>query len=188
MATFDIDRCIDTLLAFRPSKKKQRRPIIGAEDVRAMVEECKEILLEQPAMLELGAPIRVVGDVHGQFVDLVRLFGACLTAKSSSPQLDSIRPSNCADTVADRSQSLAACLQSRTTSSSATTLIVASMGALLSSAHLSSQSSHQPSTHTAVERHAARAQSRDDMSSHVLQDQVQGELFSTARQPRSVPD
>eukprot|EP01043_Picozoa_sp_COSAG02_P019389 COSAG02_NODE_931_length_15830_cov_51.690484_7_plen_143_part_00 len=77
MATFDIDGCIDALLAFRPS---QRRPIISEKDVRAMADECKGVLMEQPAMLELNAPIRVVGDVHGQFMDLLRLFGTCLTA------------------------------------------------------------------------------------------------------------
>ena len=74
MSTFDIDGCIDALLSFRPS---QRRPILGEAAVHAMVEECKEILLQQPAMLELNGPIRVVGDVHGQFMDMLRLFGAC---------------------------------------------------------------------------------------------------------------
>jgi len=74
MASFDIDGCIAALLSFRPS---QRRPVVKEGDVRAMINECKEVLLEQPAMLELSAPIRVVGDVHGQFMDLLRLFGEC---------------------------------------------------------------------------------------------------------------
>ena len=81
MATFDVDGCIEALLAFRPT---QRQPIIAEEDVRAMTAECKEILLEQPAMLELNAPIRVVGDVHGQFMDLLRLFGASALCLSLS--------------------------------------------------------------------------------------------------------
>lgn len=73
MATFDVDECIDALLSFR---RGERRPIIHEGVVYKMAEECKTILLEQPAMLELNAPIRVVGDVHGQFMDLLRLFGA----------------------------------------------------------------------------------------------------------------
>ena len=35
----------------------------------------KSILLEQPVCLELMAPISIVGDVHGQYSDLLRLFG-----------------------------------------------------------------------------------------------------------------
>ena len=36
----------------------------------------KKILIEQPVLLELNAPTRIVGDVHGQYNDLLRLFGA----------------------------------------------------------------------------------------------------------------
>ena len=137
MATFDVDGCIEALLAFRPT---QRQPIIAEEDVRAMTAECKEILLEQPAMLELNAPIRVVGDVHGQFMDLLRLFGAsalCLSLSLSGrgrtrverrkKQFDrDVRPPVL---PFGASQSLAAYPRTRTTSSSATTSIAASMGA-----------------------------------------------------------
>lgn len=34
----------------------------------------REILLQQPMLLELNAPLKIVGDVHGQFSDLLRLF------------------------------------------------------------------------------------------------------------------
>ncbi len=37
----------------------------------------REIFLEQPMFLELGAPVNVVGDTHGQFVDLLRIFDLC---------------------------------------------------------------------------------------------------------------
>eukprot|EP01047_Picozoa_sp_COSAG01_P066981 COSAG01_NODE_9361_length_2470_cov_2.394770_2_plen_124_part_00 len=40
-----------------------------------VVAATKRILLDQPVCLELMAPISVVGDVHGQYSDLLRLFG-----------------------------------------------------------------------------------------------------------------
>jgi len=30
--------------------------------------------MEQPCLLELGAPLKVIGDTHGQYFDLLRLF------------------------------------------------------------------------------------------------------------------
>lgn len=35
----------------------------------------KRLLNEEPSLLELEAPIKVVGDIHGQYTDLLRLFG-----------------------------------------------------------------------------------------------------------------
>ena len=34
----------------------------------------RDILLAQPMLLELQAPIKIVGDIHGQFYDMLRIF------------------------------------------------------------------------------------------------------------------
>ncbi len=37
----------------------------------------REVLLRQPMLLELEAPVNVAGDIHGQFGDLLRHFDKC---------------------------------------------------------------------------------------------------------------
>ena len=34
----------------------------------------RDLMLSQPMLLELTAPIKIVGDTHGQFYDLLRIF------------------------------------------------------------------------------------------------------------------
>lgn len=41
--------------------------------MRYIIYTSKDILMKQPCFLELESPIHVCGDIHGQFVDLLRL-------------------------------------------------------------------------------------------------------------------
>src|SRR5271170_4701313 len=37
----------------------------------------RELFMSQPTLIELTPPVKIVGDVHGQFGDLIRLFEMC---------------------------------------------------------------------------------------------------------------
>lgn len=68
-----VDGIIDTLLSAR-SKKPGTPTDLPVNDVITLCNLSREILLSQPMLLELGAPIKICGDIHGQYNDLLRLF------------------------------------------------------------------------------------------------------------------
>jgi len=43
-------------------------------EIKGLCFKAKSIFLSQPALLELEAPLKVCGDIHGQYQDLLRLF------------------------------------------------------------------------------------------------------------------
>ncbi|KAF4443546.1 P-loop containing nucleoside triphosphate hydrolase [Fusarium austroafricanum] len=53
-------------------------PSLSYYEVRWIIKQAKEILLSQPTLLQLPAPttvfVQIIGDVRGQFGDLIRLF------------------------------------------------------------------------------------------------------------------
>lgn len=64
---------IDLLLSAR--NKKPGTPIdLQANDITQLCMQARDIFLNQPMLLELGAPIKICGDTHGQYTDLLRLF------------------------------------------------------------------------------------------------------------------
>lgn len=47
---------------------------LSEHEIKTLCSTARPILLEQPALLELEAPIQICGDIHGQYTDLLRLF------------------------------------------------------------------------------------------------------------------
>jgi len=63
--SLDLDKAIATLKSCQ---------IIGEEEVRALCNKAKEILMEEQNVHHVPIPATVVGDIHGQFYDLLELF------------------------------------------------------------------------------------------------------------------
>mmetsp|Transcript_4504 Transcript_4504/g.7304 ORF Transcript_4504/g.7304 Transcript_4504/m.7304 type:complete len:324 (+) Transcript_4504:76-1047(+) len=69
----DLDNIIERLLAVRGSRPG-KQVALTEQEVRGLCLQSRQIFIEQPILLELEAPIKICGDVHGQYYDLLRLF------------------------------------------------------------------------------------------------------------------
>merc|ERR1719491_736718 len=53
------------------------REVLISQPMLSLCYHCREVLISQPMLLELEGPLKVVGDIHGQFYDLLRIFEFC---------------------------------------------------------------------------------------------------------------
>lgn len=73
----DLDDYIKRLLDAGYAGKVTKSVCLKNAEIVAICQRAREVFLSQPALLELDAPVKVVGDVHGQFTDLIRMFEMC---------------------------------------------------------------------------------------------------------------
>ncbi len=70
---FSLDALIARFLSARKSKPGTPVAVFSTE-AEALCEAAHKVLLSQPALLELEAPVNVCGSINGQFCDLLRVF------------------------------------------------------------------------------------------------------------------
>ncbi|KAH8394897.1 hypothetical protein KR222_009428 [Zaprionus bogoriensis] len=70
--TLNLNDLISKLKGFRANSKQQRVALMEP-DITLLCQMAREVFLEDPMLLEVEAPLRIVGDIHGQFHDLMRI-------------------------------------------------------------------------------------------------------------------
>lgn len=73
----DLDDFIKRLLDAAYAGKITKSVCLKNAEITAICHRARECFLSQPALLELDAPVKIVGDVHGQYTDLIRMFEMC---------------------------------------------------------------------------------------------------------------
>ncbi|KAK8811316.1 hypothetical protein WA158_003051 [Blastocystis sp. Blastoise] len=69
----NVDSVIESLLKVRGAKPG-KEVSLPEETIRQLCYQVLELIKKQPMLLRLKAPVKICGDIHGQYFDLLRLF------------------------------------------------------------------------------------------------------------------
>ncbi|OQE47543.1 hypothetical protein PENCOP_c001G06043 [Penicillium coprophilum] len=72
----DLDGMISRLLD-TSSIRATKTVCLENFEITAICESTRELFLSEPVLLDLPAPVKIVGDIHGQYIDLIRVFEMC---------------------------------------------------------------------------------------------------------------
>src|SRR5579871_1822363 len=61
----DLDACIERLY---------KRELLAEPVIEAICAKTKELLMRESNVVHIRSPVTVVGDIHGQFYDLIEIF------------------------------------------------------------------------------------------------------------------
>lgn len=75
--TLNIDEAIQRLLDAGYRGRTTKHVCLKNNEIALICQTVRDIFLSQPVVLDLSPPVKVVGDVHGQYGDLIRLFDMC---------------------------------------------------------------------------------------------------------------
>ena len=76
MKGVDVENILDRLLAVK-GNKPGKTVDLKEEEIKMLIDKSLIIIKEQKMLVELEAPLRVCGDIHGQYYDLLRIFEHC---------------------------------------------------------------------------------------------------------------
>lgn len=77
LKAMDLDDMIQRLLDAAYTGKVTKTVCLKNAEIMAVCAAARELFLTQPSLLELAPPVKIVGDVHGQYTDLIRMFEMC---------------------------------------------------------------------------------------------------------------
>jgi serine/threonine-protein phosphatase PP1 catalytic subunit len=73
----DLDDMIQRLLDAAYTGKVTKTVSLKNAEIFSICSAVREVFLTQPSLLELAPPVKIVGDIHGQYTDLIRMFEMC---------------------------------------------------------------------------------------------------------------
>ncbi|KAL7736506.1 hypothetical protein ACLKA6_019703 [Drosophila palustris] len=71
------DKLIDVIHKLERNETPRLGVALSEVTLASICREARSLFLSQPMLLELGAPINICGDIHGQYEDLLRIFKNC---------------------------------------------------------------------------------------------------------------